>query len=75
MSIDQRKLGEVAAGLMDALERQYSDDTELGAVMIIAAVNHHNGTQTDVHYHASSGVPKHEGLGLLQYVQNDIAKR
>lgn len=73
MAIDPSKLGNVAAKLMETLEANYGEDAELGAILLIAAVDHENGTQTTVHYSVSDGLPVHEGLGLLQHVQNSIA--
>ena len=73
MPIDQSKVGEVAAELMDILTT-YGEDAEITAVMLITAVTHDNGTKTTVHHNASPGMPVHEGLGLLMFVQSLIAR-
>lgn len=72
--IEQSKVGEVAAELMDILETTYEEDAEISAVMLITAVNHDDGTKTTVHHNVSPGMPVHEGLGLLMFVQSVIAK-
>ncbi|HZB83019.1 MAG TPA: hypothetical protein VE288_09270 [Rubrobacteraceae bacterium] len=72
--IDQAKVGEVAAELMDILETTYGEDAEISAVMLITAVTHDNGAKTTVHHNASPGMPVHEGLGLLMFVQSLIAR-
>ncbi|MBV9453482.1 MAG: hypothetical protein JOZ19_05100 [Rubrobacter sp.] len=74
MPIDPSKVGEVAAELMDILETTYGEDAEISAVMLITAVTHENGTKTTVHHNASPGMPVHEGLGLLMFVQSLIAR-
>lgn len=73
MAIDQSKLGNITARLMETLEAEYGEDAELGAIMLIVAVGHQDGTKTSVHYDVSDGLPEHEGIGLLEYVQNAIA--
>lgn len=72
MAIDQAKLGVVAAKLMEQLDT-YGEDAELGAIMLLAAVDHENGTQTTVHYTVSEDLAVHEGIGLLQHVQNNLS--
>jgi hypothetical protein len=74
VAIDHSKVGEVAAELMDILESTYGEDAEISAVMLITAVTHDEGTKTTVHHNASSGMPVHEGLGLLMFVQSLIAR-
>lgn len=75
MTIDQAKLGQVTTRLMDLLGSQHGEDAELGTILIIAAVDHDNGTQTTVHNVSSDNVAIHEALGLLQIVQNHVAKQ
>jgi len=72
--IDQARVGEVAAELMDILETTYGEDAQISAVMLITAVNYENGTKTTVHHNASPGMPVHGGLGLLLFVQSVIVK-
>lgn len=75
MAIDQSKVGIVAAGLMEILESAYGDDAGITSVFLIAAVDHDDGSKTTVHYNVSPGMPVHEGLGLLQYIQNALARQ
>ena len=70
MAIDQAKIGEVAAYLMEVLdEYEYEEDAEITDVLLIVAVNHHGGNSTRVHWGVSDGQPTHVGLGLLDYVR------
>jgi hypothetical protein len=74
--IDQAKVGEVAARLMEKLEHEFGKDhsAEIGSVFLIAGVRHDEGRRVTVHYDTSSGTAPHEGMGLLQYVQELICK-
>jgi hypothetical protein len=74
--IDQAKVGEVAARLMEKLEHEFGKDesAEIGSVFLIAAVRHDESRRVTVHYDTSSGTAPHEGIGLLQYVQELICK-
>jgi hypothetical protein len=76
MSIGQAKVGEVAARLMERLEREYARDesAEVSSVFLISAVRHDVGERLTVHYDTSSGMPLHEGRGLLQYVHALISQ-
>ena len=76
MPVDQVKLREVAARLMEKLEHEFGKDqsAEIGSVFLIAAVRHDEGRRVTVHYDTSSGTAPHEGMGLLQYVQELICK-
>jgi hypothetical protein len=74
--IDQAKVGQVAARLMEKLEHEVGKDqsAEIGSVFLIAAVRHDEGRRVTVHYDTSSGTTPHEGMGLLQYVRELICK-
>ncbi len=74
--IDQAKVGEVAARLMEKLEHEFGKDqnAEIGSVFLIAGVRHDEGRRVTIHYDTSSGTAPHEGIGLLQYVQGLICK-
>lgn len=76
MPIDQAKVGEVAARLMEKLEHEFGKDesAEIGSVFLVAGVRHDEGRRVTVHYDTSSGTAPHEGIGLLQYVQGLISK-
>jgi pyruvate kinase len=76
MAIEQARVGEVAAQMMDALEQQqYGEDAEITDVMLIAAVDYDNGATTTVHYSSSAGMPTHVALGLLTHVQVHISRQ
>ena len=73
MALDQARVGEVTAQLMDILEqRDYGEDAKITDVMVIVAVEHDSGQQAAVNYNASPGMPKHVGIGLLSVVQNAL---
>ena len=76
MAIDQARVGEVAAQMMDTLEQQYGEDAEITDVMLIAAVDYDdNGATTTVHYSSSPGMPTHVALGLLTQAQVYISRQ
>ena len=66
MPLDERKIGLVAANLMEQLGATYGDGATIEHVMIIAAVDR-PGADT-VHFAASDGVAHYEGIGLLRTV-------
>ena len=76
MAIEQARVGEVAAQMMDALEQQqYGEDAEITAVMLIAAVEYDNGAKSKVHTSSSPGMPTHVALGLLTQAQVYISRQ
>ncbi len=77
MAIEQARVGEVAAQMMDTLEQQqYGEDAEITDVMLIAAVDYDdNGATSRVHYSSSPGMPTHVALGLLTHVQVHISRQ
>ena len=78
MAIDQARVGEVAAQMMDTLEQQqYGEDAEITAVMLIAAVEYDNGasSKSKVHTSSSPGMPTHVALGLLTQAQVYISRQ
>ncbi len=77
MSIEQAKVGEVAARMMERLEREYESDesAEVSSVFIISAVKHDDGEHLTVRYDSSSGMPPHEAMGLLEYVREIIRRK
>jgi hypothetical protein len=78
MAIDPSKLREVAAKLVEELEKNYGEDAELDEVMIIAAVTHDgeesSARRSTVHVHMSSDPLSYKGLGLLQHAQQLVSK-
>ncbi len=76
MTIDQAKVGEVAAGLMDVLEEHgYGEDAEITAVILITAVTHGAGRQRTLHWRHTPGMSVDALLGLLAYVQGVTSNR
>ncbi len=72
MAIDQSKVGNVAARLMERLGDKYGDDAEIKAVLLLVDVSHSNGTQDSIEYAPSEALPLHEGVGMLEVVKNHL---
>jgi hypothetical protein len=72
MAIDQTKLGAVAAELMDELAGHYGDDAELKNVVIIATVDHENGSLDTTHWKVTPGMPNYVAVGLLELVKHHL---
>ncbi len=78
MPVDRAEVGNVAAEVMGQLEERFGDreDARVRAVMIIVAVDHVDedeqgveGQHTEVSWGVSDGLPRHETIGLLEYVK------
>lgn len=70
MALDQARVGEVAARLMESLdEQEFGEDAEITDVVLIVAVDHEGGAATSIHSASSPGMPTHAKLGLLTYTQ------
>ncbi len=76
MAITQQQVGEVAAGLMEQLERTYGADesAEVTDVFIITAVDHNHGQHTTVHFNVSGGMSTHTGIGLLEQIKHQLLR-
>ena len=74
LTIDQTKIGEVAAQLMDQLEETFGDDetVEIDSVMLIVSVKHGLFDGAHVRWHNSPDLPIHEALGLLRFVEVEV---
>jgi hypothetical protein len=72
--IDQAKISEVVAQLIDQLEETFGEDEsiEIDAVMLIVSVKHGLFDGTHVRWHNSPELPIHEALGLLRFVQIEV---
>ncbi len=77
MAIEQVKVGEVAARLMERLEREYAQDesAQVESVFLISSVRHDDGQRVTVFYDCGTDTPPHEVMGLLQYVHTLLQKR
>ncbi len=78
MPVDRAEVGNVAAELMGRLEERFGDreDARVRAVMLVVAVDHVDraergveGQHTVVSWGVSDGLPRHESIGLLEYVK------
>ena len=76
MAIEQAKVGEVAARMMEALDQHgYGEYAEITDVMLIVAVDHNTEAQarsTKVHWTPSPGMAPHVGIGLLTQVRHAL---
>ncbi len=70
MSIEQVKVGEVAARLMERLEAEFEEDksAQIEGVVLISAVRHDNGRRVTINYDSGSEMAPYQVMGLLQYV-------
>ena len=69
MAIEQARVGEVAARMLDILDEYgYGEDAEITDVLLITAVNDGDGA-TNTHYSVSPGMPAHVGVGLCTLIQ------
>jgi hypothetical protein len=73
MPVDRTIVGNVAASVMGELEERFGDDesASVRAVFVIAAVDYAQDGQphTEVRWGVSQGLPRHEAIGLLEYVK------
>ncbi len=66
MALDQRKIGQVVAEQMAALEGQYGEDCEIGDVCTIVEIIGPHGSTVRVR---SSAVRSHIAVGLLRVAE------
>jgi hypothetical protein len=78
VAVDRAEVGNVAAEVMGRLEERFGDreDAHVRVVMIIVAVDHveedergGESQHTEVSWGVSEGLPRHETIGLLEYVK------
>jgi hypothetical protein len=76
VTIEQAKIGEVAARIMEALdEHGYGEDAEIRDVLLIVAVDHETESgdrSTRVHWTPSPGMAPHAAIGLLSQVRHAL---
>jgi len=76
VALEQARVGEVAARLMDSLDHQgFGEDAEITDVMLIVAVDHGGGAATSIHSSSSPGMPTHAKMGLLMYTQSVLLRQ
>jgi hypothetical protein len=78
MPVDRSAVGEVAATVMGELEERFGEqeDAHVRAVLLVVPVDHVEENEqgvpeghTEVRWGASDGLPRHEAIGLLEYVK------
>jgi hypothetical protein len=70
MALDQAKIGNVAARLMEQLEEIYGEDAMIEHVMLLVAVDQ-TGRHT-IHFNVSEGIAPYEGIGMLEVVRQRL---
>jgi hypothetical protein len=66
MPFDQTKVGQLTADLMESMEQRYSDDSEIGDVLLIVEVVGPHGSEITSQ---SSSARRHVNLGLLSMAE------
>ena len=73
MPVDRTIVGHVAQDVMGQLEERCCDDDDANvrAVFLIAAVDYavEGQPHTEVRWGVSAGLPRHEAIGLFEYVK------
>ena len=73
MPVDGTIVGHVAQDVMGQLEQRFGEDEDASvrAVFLIAAVDYavEDQPHTEVRWGVSQGLPRHEAIGLLEYVK------
>ena len=73
MAVDRGVVGNVAANVMSELEDRFGDreDANARAVFLVVAVDHidDNELHTEVRWGVSNGLPRHEAIGLIEYIK------
>ena len=73
MAVDRTIVSHVAQAVMGQLEERFGDDEDarVRAVFLIAAVDYAVDGQphTEVRWGVSEGLPRHEAVGLLEWVK------
>ncbi|HEY8584895.1 MAG TPA: hypothetical protein VIL49_18180 [Capillimicrobium sp.] len=75
MAIDRQIVGEAAATFLDRLDAKYGDDAQLGAVMILVAVDRGEDGDTvefSGHDGDGSGLSLWKAKGLLSLVNDSL---
>ena len=74
--VEQAKVGQVAARLMERLARKFGKDesAQVEAVLLITAVRHEEGERLTVHYDTSPGLAPREGRALLRHVDTLVSR-
>ena len=70
MAFDQTKIGTLTAELMDALEGEYAEDSEIGAVALIVEITTpERGSEVATKF---SDYRRHVNLGLLEIARGAL---
>jgi hypothetical protein len=71
MPLDQTPIGRLTAELMDGLERDFSDQAEIGAVLLIAEVTDQGQSQVVT---KASDPRSHVALGLMEIARSGMLR-
>jgi hypothetical protein len=74
VTIEQVKIGDVAAKVMEKLEEKYEQDetAKITSVFVLVAVDHNGSERTEVHYAVSPGMATHEVVGMLEQIKHHL---
>jgi hypothetical protein len=74
VTIEQVKVADVAARLMEDLERKNRHDkmAEITSVILVVSVEHSHGRQHNIEATWTPGILKHEVIGLLETAKYDV---
>jgi hypothetical protein len=80
VAIDQTKVGDTIARLMDQLEERFGDEEQarIKDVFLIVGIEHGGGRdprQLIVRFTGNADVPFYTHLGLINYAQSLITRR
>ena len=73
MAVAPAVVGNVAANVMREVEEGFAhrEDANVRSVFLVVAVDHSENEelQTEVRWGASEGLPRHEAIGLIEYIK------
>jgi hypothetical protein len=72
LAFDQRKIGTLTAELMDALESEYGEDAQIGAIALVVEITSpERGSEVATKFSDSR---RHVNLGLLEIARTAITQ-
>lgn len=74
MAIDPQQIGALALEFMATVEQKYGEEAEVGALMIVAAIDH--GAQDSIEFRVSNGrgdpLPSYIARGVIDTLYRGI---
>lgn len=72
MALDQQKIGQVAAELMDQADREFPDGSEVGAVLLVVEVTNPDGDSRVIWQVSDPRL--HANLGMIEVARHAMLK-